>query len=283
MNNSTLTCLIVLICLYTTVSSQCVTFYADSNQRGNSFRLCKSGNVPADWNDRVSSFVVPSGLSVQLYQDGDYEGQVVGPYNRGSYNVPSNFNDQLSSVRIFSGNSQPQPPRQNCPTFYDHKDLEGDSFQLCSSGDVPEQWNNEATSFVVPAGFTVYLYQHDDFEGDSLGPYTQGTYNIPDSFNNRLTSARIIRNSQQPSNRKCPTFYRDSNQQGDSFQLCKSGDVPDGWNDQVSSFYVPAGYYVRLYEDEDNKGKSYGFYKQGSYNVPAKLNDQLSSVTIRRR
>ena len=233
MKNSTLTSLlIVLVCLYTSVNSQCVTFYADYNLQGDSFQLCNSGNVPANWNDQVSSFVVPSGYSVLLYQDYGYGGQAVGPYNRGTYNVPSDFNDQLSSVKIYGANPQPQPQpsRQNCPTFYDHKNLQGDSFQLCSSGDVPDEWNDQATSFVVPAGFTVYLYQYADFEGSSLGPYTQGTYNIPDSFNNRLTSARVNRDRQpQPSRRNCPIFYRDYDQQGDSFQLCNGGNVPSEW------------------------------------------------------
>jgi len=278
MRNSTLTHLLIALCLFTAANSQCITFYADYDLGGDSFQLCSSGDVPANWNDQVSSFVVPAGYSVQLYQDYGYGGQALGPYSAGTYNVPSSFNDQLSSARIAYVQSQPS---QNCPTFYDHKNLQGDSFQLCSSGDVPDQWNDEATSFIVPAGFTVYLYQYANFEGDSLGPYTQGTYNIPDSFNNRLTSAKIIK--AQPVDRKCPTFYRDANQQGDSFQLCKSGNVPAEWNDQVSSFYVPRGYNVRLFEDGDRKGDCTQLYGQGSYNVPADFNDELSSVYIRRR
>jgi len=282
MRNSTLTHLLIgLICLFGAVNSQCVTFYADYDFKGDSFRLCSSDDVPARWNDQVSSFVVPAGYSVQLYQDYGYGGQALGPYSAGKYNVPSSFNDQLSSARI--ARVQSQPPKENCPTFYEHKNLKGDSFQLCSSGAVPHKWNNEATSFTVPADFTVYLYQYDNFKGDSLGPYTEGTYNIPDSFNNRLTSAKIIKAQPKPAERKCPTFYRDANQQGDSFELCRSGNVPAAWNDQVSSFYVPRGYNVRLFEDAGRKGDCTRLYGQGSYNVPADFNDELSSVYIRRR
>ena len=284
MTTSNLSHLIIgLFCLFATANSQCITFYADYNLGGDSFRLCSSGDVPANWNDQVSSFVVPGGYSVQLYQDYGYGGQVLGPYSAGTYNVPSSFNDQLSSAKIFKAQTQSQPSKQNCLTFYEHKNLQGDSFQLCSSGDVPSDWNNEASSFIVPAGFTVYLYQYDNFEGDSLGPYTQGTYNIPNSFDNRLTSVKIIKAQSQPADRKCPTFYRDVNQQGDSFQLCKSGNVPAEWNDQVSSFYVPRGFNVRLFEDANQRGDCEGLYGQGSHNVPADFNDQLSSVYIRRR
>ena len=269
------------------LNKNCVTFYTDSNQQGNSFQLCSSGDVPSSFNDQVSSFVVPAGYSMQLYQDYGYGGQSLGPYTAGTYNMPSSFNDQLSSIKFSLVQPQPQPPKQSCPTFYERKDLNSDSFQLCASGDVPDQWNNKASSFIVPAGFTVYLYQYAVFKGDSLGPYTQGTYNIPNSFDNRLTSAKIIKAQPQPqpqpADRKCPTFYRDADQQGDSFQLCKSSNVPAEWNDQVSSFYVPRGYNVRLFKDADRKGDCKGLYGQGSYNVPADFNDQLSSVYIRRR
>lgn len=282
MKNTFLTRLfIVSACLFLAVNSQCVRFYADYDEGGDSFRLCSSGDVPSNWNDQVSSFVVPSGYTVKLYQDYGYGGQSYGPYSAGSHNVPSDFNDQLSSVRIARDQDQSQPD-QNCPTFYDHRNLVGDSFQMCSSGDVPNQWNNKASSFVVPSGFIVYLYQHDDLDGDSLGPYTEGTYNIPDSFDNRLTSVRVNR-SRPPSARNCPTFYRNSNQQGDSFQLCSSGNVPSGWDNEVSSFYVPRGYYVRLFEKKNAKGDCEGPYGAGSYNVPSDFNDELSSVVIRRR
>ena len=95
-------CYIVLVigCLAIHAYSQCPTFYADINLQGNTFGLCSSGNVPGQYNDQVSSFTVPSGYSVTLYQNANYGGQSFGPYRQGIYNVPGQFNDQLSSVRI---------------------------------------------------------------------------------------------------------------------------------------------------------------------------------------
>ena len=269
----TLSCLLLIMgYLCISASSQCVTFYTDSNFQGNVFQLCSSGNVPSQYNDQASSFVVPSGYSVTLYQDYGYGGQAVGPYNQGSYNVPGNFNDQLSSVTI----SQVQNP--SCVTFYTDSDEQGNTFQLCSSGNVPSQYNDQVSSFVVPYGLSVTLYQDYGYGGQAVGPYTQGTYNVPGNFNDQLSSASISK--AQPLNPKCVTFYTDSNQQGSPFQLCSSGNVPGQYNDQASSFVVPSGLSVTLYQDGNFGGQSIGPYTQGSYNVPGNFNDQLSSATI---
>ena len=82
---------------------------------------------------------------------------------------------------------------------------------------------------------------------------------------------------------QCPTFWVDYNQNGDYFQMCRSGGVSSYYNNQVSSFYVPPGYYVKLYQDYGYGGQSVGWYGQGYYNVPNYFNNQMSSVYIRRR
>jgi hypothetical protein len=78
----------------------CSTFYNHYNLEGKSFEQCTSGDIPNNWNDRVSSLAVPSGYKVHLYQDYGYGGRIIGPYFQGEYNVPGSFNDQLSSVSI---------------------------------------------------------------------------------------------------------------------------------------------------------------------------------------
>jgi len=267
MKNSQVIYLIVgLFCLFATINSQCVTLYANANQRGRSYNTCSSGNVPSNWNDRVSSFKVARGYTVQLYSDADYEGDSYGPYSAGSYNVPSEFNDDLSSLRVIAASS--------CPTFYSDYNQQGDSFQQCISGDVPGNWNDEVSSFVVPAGYTIQLYSDGNYGGDMYGAYNAGSYNVPSGFNDELSSIKVFAVS------RCPTFYSDYNQQGDSFQQCSSGNVPSNWNDQVSSFVVPARYSIQLYADGGYGGRVYGPYNQGTYNVPSEFNDALSSVKI---
>jgi|GEM_PF-5124579 len=78
----------------------CPTFYADYDLEGASFQRCTGGDISDNWNDQVSSFVVPSGYKVYLYSGYDYGGKRIGLYSQGRYNVPRSFNDQLSSVSI---------------------------------------------------------------------------------------------------------------------------------------------------------------------------------------
>ena len=258
---------------------RCPTFYTDVNQKGSKFQLCSSGNVPDGFNDKVSSFVVPAGYSVQLFPDYNNGGDQWGPYTEGVYAVPREFNDQLSSVVVSRGkdshsdNDNNNNNNQKCPTFYTRDNQRGSNFQLCSSGNVPAQWNDQALSFVVPKGYQVRLYPDVNYKGKAIGPYNAGSYSVPRSFRNQLSSVAIVP--------LCPTFYADYNQQGDSFQLCSGGNMPQGWNDRVSSFFVPEGYSVRLYADSNYRGDSRGTYRVGSYNVPSDFNDKLSSVSIK--
>ena len=266
----------------------CPTFYRNKNQQGDSFQMCWSGDVPNEWNEQASSFYIPAGYLVILYEDSGYNGQSIGPFGEGSSNLPVNFIGELSSVIVSQPQPQPQVQAQtqlqnqkstpNCPTFYRNDFQQGDSFQMCSSGDVPGEWNDQASSFYVPFGYSVQLYQDSGFSGLNLGSYILGSYNVPD--NGQLSSVIISSelNQTQPSIPNCPTFYRNQNQQGDSFQMCSSGDVPDQWNDQASSFYVPSDYFVELYQDFGFSGENLGSYTKGSYNVPT--NGQLSSVAI---
>ena len=274
---------------------RCPTFYTDADQKGSKFQLCSSSNVPDGFNDKVSSFVIPAGYSVQLFPDYNNGGDQWGPYTEGVYNVASEFNDQLSSVFISrdkdshsqsdndnknsnknnnnNNSNKNNNNNQKCPTFYTRDSQQGKSFQLCSSGNVPAQWNDQALSFVVPKGYQVRLYPDANYRGKAVGPYNAGSYSVPRSFRNQLSSVAIVP--------LCPTFYADYNQQGDSFQLCSGSNVPQEWNDKVSSFSVPEGYSVRLYADYDYRGDSRGTYRVGSYNVPSDFNDMLSSVTIK--
>ena len=92
---------ILLLCFVVAVFSQCPTFYRHVDFQGDSFSLCGDSNVDlSNWNDQVSSFDVPPGFSVRLYEHINFQGKSYGPYGMGAYNVPSEFNDQMSSARV---------------------------------------------------------------------------------------------------------------------------------------------------------------------------------------
>ena len=63
--------------------------------------------------------------------------------------------------------------------------------------------------------------------------------------------------------------------------MCNGGNVPNGYNNKVSSMYVPRGYSVKMYQDYGYGGQSTGWYGPGYYNVPMWFNNQMSSANVR--
>ena len=285
-------CLIVSLCLHLPINCQqaCITFYEDISQQGNHFQMCSSGNIPAEWNDQVSSFAVPQYSSIRLYRDANYQGQSIGSFTEGFYDIPSNYNDQLSSVIIYNEafkaqdpiETKPQAKNQSCPTFYNQSNQHGDHFQRCYSGDVFDKWQRQVRSFMVPFGYSIKLHLDPDSGGRILGPYQQGYYNIPADYESQISYITI-----DPAKKvKCPTFYTDIDQQGDSFQMCSTGYTPEEWYNQVSSFYIPNGFTILLFKerviDINNcyvtESQDLGTYSQGFYNVPGNFNDLVDYV-----
>src|SRR5689334_6806268 len=83
------------------------------------------------------------------------------------------------------------------------------------------------------------------------------------------------------SSQACLKLYDNPNLKGKNFQMCENGDVPNGWNDRVSSISVPKGYGATLYMD-------YGFggdhitIGPGTWKADRTFNNQLSSLVIHR-
>jgi len=278
-----LTTFVLLVCLLgAAVSASCPTFYTGSNQRGDSFELCTSADVPNKFDNNVLSFTVPRGFQVTLHSDKGFAGEFWGAYNPGSYNVPRSFEGKLSSVAVFgSYDSNPK-----CPVFYSDYGLTGSSFQQCKSGNVPSNFNDVISSFVVPKGFSVTLYSDYNKGGQTKGPYVDNPWNVPASFNDQTSYIEITNYADNSSDGlddlDCPTFYTNKDQNGRSFELCSSGDVPNRFDNSVSSFAIPPGYTVTLYPGSNFGGDYWGPYTEGYYNSPDGLNDRLSSAKIQK-
>lgn len=92
-----------------------VTFYEAIDAGGDSFDdLNDSTFVGWDWNDRITTVVVPVNTTVTLYQHSDYGGQVLalgtGFFNLTDFSGPGlgdTWNDAVSSYRILTGNTPP--------------------------------------------------------------------------------------------------------------------------------------------------------------------------------
>mgnify|MGYP001797733518 CR=1 FL=1 len=85
-------------------------------------------------------------------------------------------------------------------------------------------------------------------------------------------------------------LYKHSNKSGDSVELGEGewdkGDLGDLGNNNMTSFYIPAGYTVTFYKDSNFGGTSYSASGElyianvRDYNEYSGLNDSLSSVVI---
>jgi hypothetical protein len=83
------------------VSGGCPVFYSDFRLSGTSFVACSGGDVPADFNDDISSILVPSGWKLTLYQDYGYRGASLS-IGSGTWTASNSWNDKLSSFKVTS-------------------------------------------------------------------------------------------------------------------------------------------------------------------------------------
>ncbi|MFE2138116.1 peptidase inhibitor family I36 protein [Streptomyces sp. NPDC059466] len=85
-------------------SSSATTFYGDANYAGSAVSLAKGSYTVAQMeaagiaNDTMSSLKVPAGWTVEVYQDGNFDG------TKWTYTADNPYvgtaNDQMSSIRI---------------------------------------------------------------------------------------------------------------------------------------------------------------------------------------
>jgi hypothetical protein len=256
--------LTLLLCI--SVSRGCLTFYLDTETGGDPFVLCNSANIPLEWNDQVSSIVVPSGWRATIYQDNDFSGESLDIFEgTTNWGIDDPWNDKLSSVVIYAG----------CPVLFQDYDLSGPSFVMCESGDVPVDWKNQVSSIYVPSQWTVTVYQDFDygFLGNSMDnavDISVGIWNAPDDQNDMIASVTISEG--------CPVFYEKIDWTGLSFVMCTSGDVPDNWKNRIGSTTVPSGWKVTLYNEAGLTGRSHDIAEGKWFFSEDDPSGQISSV-----
>ena len=170
-----------------------VTFYADKSYGGTAVTLdvgtytmtqLKAAGIPNDW---MSSLRVPSGYMVEVYQNDNFTG-TKWTYTADSSWVGTDVNDQMTSVKVLAA------------VFYADIDYGGTAValqpgsytmaQLNAKG-IPNDW---MSSLKIPSGWTVEVYQNDNFTG------TKWTFNASSSWvdtavNDQMSSVKIYTGS----------------------------------------------------------------------------------------
>jgi Peptidase inhibitor family I36 len=265
-----------------------VELYKDYNFSGEVLRLDSPGYhaLPYNFNDQVSSIVIPSGYTVTLYEERNQAGRAVN-LGAGRHNI-SGFNDVTSSIVIKRASEDPNVNNGKLGVeFFQDYDFGGQRLKVDSLGyyAMPSYFNDQVSSLIVPEGYEVTLYEDYNQAGRSI-KLGAGRHNIS-RFNDTVSSV-VIKRSGEPttgnpdtSGKKEVQLYDDLNYRGDRIIVDKTGyyAFPRYFDNRLSSVVVPKGLEVTLFEHYDRGGRA-TILRAGRHNL-GDFNDIVSSMVVR--
>ncbi|MFW5394122.1 peptidase inhibitor family I36 protein, partial [Yersinia sp. 2544 StPb PI] len=153
-----------------------VCFFANNNYTGKS--ICAGqgqevSDLKDEWNDKISSIFVPSGMIVTVYENNDFSGKLltfrddVDLFSSRSW---ADLNNEISSFRV-----------RSAACFYEQDDFLGES--ICLSGNeyvdlfnntdrrrkqshILNPLNDKISSIKLPQNTQVTVYKNDNYSGD---------------------------------------------------------------------------------------------------------------------
>jgi hypothetical protein len=275
-----------------------VIFYADCYQRGVSQTLrpgTYTGNQLGSLKYNISSFTVSGNLRIKLYPNNEYASGIAATYAASVYCLPQSQNDKTGSLVIeYIPGVQSGGNAGNgdaFATFYTECDFRGNAMRLMPgtySGTKLGLLKNSIASVQVPSALRVKAYSSENMFGSS-NLLTDDVNCLDQNLRNRIASLVVeyrsgAGNTQQTGNENV-IVYVDANYQGQSATLlpgnyssmAAAGNFPDN---AISSVYVPQGYRVVLYENENFGGKSTTLTASRSSFFLSNWNDKVSSIAV---
>lgn len=249
-----------------------VQLFEDSNYKGHAVTIAK--DIPdlsrVNFNDRLSSFIIPDGWKVEFYTDANYRGKKYTRTGAGSAPV----NDAISSIKVIKAPVELEEDK--FVEVFEHGSFQG--AQNIFNKDVPDfsriglSLNDRISSYRIPRGWKVRFYEGENFQGPY---YTRtGTGNLPVGV---ISSVKVISREGDG-----VILYDNISQVGD-FETV-SHDIADlssiNFNDKTSSMFIPNGWEVQFFEHSHYRGKKYT--RNGSGFIQAPLNNAFSSIKILR-
>ncbi|HDY8011721.1 TPA: anthrax toxin-like adenylyl cyclase domain-containing protein [Vibrio vulnificus] len=160
-----------------------VQLFEHGNYMGRSIVIGESISNLSDlnFNDIMSSFIIPEQWKVEFYEHADFKGK---KYTRsGSGNGP--VHDKISSVKIIS------KPEEQKISLFENYNYSGKVVQITE--DVPYlgqvDFNDKLSSFKIPNGWQVVFYEDADYKGKK---YTRsGSGSAP--VNDKISSIKITK------------------------------------------------------------------------------------------
>ncbi len=160
------------------------------------------------FNDEISSICVPRGWTMTVYEHANYQGRSLTIKGQGSlrdlrYDTPDgrDWNDRISSISFGRGD-EINRICEDAPIIFQHVDFEGREYRLTDSiHDLSRiRFNDEISSICVPKGWSLIVYQHANYQGNSLRiSGEQYIRNISQyrNWNDQISSIKVIRSSRR--------------------------------------------------------------------------------------
>ena len=258
-----------------------VELYKDYNFSGEVLRLDSPGYhaLPNNFNDQVSSLVIPSGYAVTLYEERNQAGRAVD-LGAGRHNI-SGFNDVVSSLVIKRVSGDPVNSGRPGVEFFQDYDFGGQRLKVDNLGyyPMPSYFNDRVSSLIVPEGYEVTLYEDYNQAGRSI-KLGAGRHNIT-RFKDTVSSVVFARVGEITPGQKEVQLYDDLNYRGDRIIVDKTGyyAFPRYFDNRLSSIVVPKGLEVTLFEHYERGGRSI-VLRAGRHNL-GDFNDIVSSMVVR--
>lgn len=270
---------IVLILHAAAVLAQ-VRLYSECNYHGRVVTLQPGNFYSAEQagirNTRTQSIVVPAGYRVELYSEYDLSGRAFVATSNQSC-LGSNVPAFVQSIRVvYSGANNGNATNQNVVRLHASCNFSGTHY-LLPPGEYPTLrntiGNNALSSFQIPEGMVLEIFEQDNFGGASTGPISIDNVCLNGAWNNRASSAKVYYRSNgdwhppvQPpieSNENVVQVFPSCNYMGQAFTF-RPGDynnLPrDMDNRSPSSIRIPQGMTVTFYSQTNLNGGVLGKY-----------------------
>ena len=277
-----------------------VTLFQDCNYQGKSFYL-EPGNyrtyqMKVD-NDQLSSFQVPSGLKLTIYENDNFSGSSK-TFTSGTACLDNQWNDMASSLVVEST----LPPGYNpndYVVFYQDCYSKGFSRTLGPGTYTGAQLGNmreNISSFAILGTLQVKMYTSSDNASGYSYTFDQTQTCLSSSYNDKVRSLVIeYRSSTGGGNygggntgnaESKASFYLDCNYKGNSIQLGPGyyqGDKLGMFRYDISSIEVPSNLRVKLFiNNEQLSGTSYNITENTSC-LSGTMNDRVGSIVVEER
>lgn len=172
-------------------AAKCVEFYQHANFKGKKWSWCGKRPNFKDWNDEVSSIIVPEGKIIAVYEHTKKKGKSTLFEGRVSY-VGKDFNDKISSWKTVTGSLS------NCVRAYKDTSYKGTVWYFCpSSYGLPKadhsKWNDQISSVKLPSGkYAKFCVDLGHSGGKPVGKtlcrtYFKNTANVGSTLNDKFS------------------------------------------------------------------------------------------------